>query len=125
VRFPFTVDFSGVDFHRAPLFGFAFTDVRFEYARLIEAELEASLFVDCVFTGAFARGSDWTRSHLESERGNSTLESANLEHADFEDALILNVFPEGAAIPPHFTGAIFAWDEGEPRRIRADRQSDD
>jgi uncharacterized protein YjbI with pentapeptide repeats len=127
-RFPFQVDFSGVDFHSAPLRGLAFSQVRFEYARLTEADLDASMFIDCVFTAALARKSDWTGSRIFEQvrvkNANWGLESANLEDAGFEDSVILNAFPEDAAIPPHFSGAIFAWVEGEPRRFRADRQND-
>lgn len=125
-RFPFEVDFSGVDFHSAPLRGFVFSQVRFEYARLTEADLEATQFLDCVFTAASARESNWTGSHIENirtESASSTLESANLERADFHDSLIVDVFREDAAIPPQFTGAIFVRGD-QPRRIRADRQND-
>ena len=122
-RFPFQIDFSGVDFHGAPLRGFVFGDVHFEYARLTEAELAASVFLDCVFTAALAQKADWTGTRIHNiERGNLPLESANLKEANFDESLIVDAFPEEATIPPHFRGAIFAWDKGEPRRIRADHQ---
>jgi hypothetical protein len=99
-----------------------------DYARLTEAVLQATQFLDCFFTAALAPKSDWSGTRIENIRtrdASSTLESANLEHADFLGSVIVDVFREDAAIPSHFRGAIFASNEREVGRITAYRQNDE
>jgi uncharacterized protein YjbI with pentapeptide repeats len=117
-RFPIKFDFSGVDFQGAPLRGFVFIDVDFAYARLADAELEASMFVNCLFISALAPESNWEGSQIINDGGaRCDLASMELENANFDSTLIANCFPEDAVIPSRFAGAIFSWRGGEPRRI--------
>jgi uncharacterized protein YjbI with pentapeptide repeats len=118
-RFPWGVDFSGVDLHSVGLIGLSFLDVGFNYARLTKTMFDGSLFVNCVFTAALGQESRWTGCQIWGQI--ETLESANLDRADFNACVILP--GPAAANAPHFNGAIFV-SRGEPRLIKAKRRDD-
>jgi hypothetical protein len=95
-------DFSGVDFDDTMLGGLMMDTVGFEYARLTHSVLSDSVMWSCSFNAAFAQASEWHSCEI----WRSSFDSTYLEDADFFDSLIVDSFPENAAIPPHFERAF-------------------
>jgi uncharacterized protein YjbI with pentapeptide repeats len=101
--------------------GLALMDVHFEYARLTKADLEASVFINCVFKATLAQESRWTAARIVVDGpGTTTLEHANFHEADFDECVIQSTSLEELGVSPHFQGAIFIPGGGEPFRIRID-----
>jgi hypothetical protein len=113
-RFPFGVDFSGVDFYGASMRGLAFSEVR-----LANAELNSSLFEECVFTAILAQETRWNGAKVAFGSQRSAFAGAQLAAADFENCVLFDVFGRDEVIPPHFAGAIVTLGGGNPRRIRS------
>jgi uncharacterized protein YjbI with pentapeptide repeats len=124
IRFPFGVDFSGVDFHSAPLSYLPFAGVSFRHARLAGAEINWSILKGCSFTSVFAPRSLWVDSAIHGLAADP-FEGADLSGASFQNCLLEDIFPQDAAIPPRFSQAIATWSMGEVRRVRVDRQNED
>jgi uncharacterized protein YjbI with pentapeptide repeats len=116
-EFPTNVDFSGADFQGVPLTGLLFRNVRFDYARLTKATLMGNFLLNCFFTAALAPESKWDASQIWA--GISTLASANLKEASFQDTVLAPIEKADAAVTARFPGAILVT-AVEPRRIGAE-----
>jgi hypothetical protein len=85
-RFPFDIDFSGLDLFDAPLTGTVFSNINFSCACLDGANTRASIFYSCNFYSTYAPGTRWYRSQFYGDIRNFHFSDAYFADADFDDA---------------------------------------